>query len=98
MPRWGCSTDVKPGGKGAHDLIPEDLEALALADSIGVLDQDERAELNARRAALSPEDQAEIARLYETASALATAVMTDPPTHVRDRMLSALRTPPRPNS
>jgi hypothetical protein len=76
-------------------LIPEDLEALALADSIGALDQDEQAELNARRAALSPEDQAEIARLYETASALATAVITDPPAHVRERMLSALRTPSR---
>ena len=75
-------------------MIPEDLEALALADSVGALDTGEQAELEARRAQLSPEERAEVARLYETATALARAVeMLEPRAHVRERVLAAARTP-----
>ena len=77
-------------------MIPEDVEALALADSIGALDPDEQAELESRRADLSPEQQAEVARLYETATALATAIdMVEPPAQLRGRVLAAARTPTR---
>lgn len=75
-------------------MIPVDLEALALADSVGALDTDEQAELEARRAGLSPEEQAEVARIYEAATALATGVDgLAPRAHVRERVLAAARTP-----
>ena len=35
-------------------MIPDDLQALALADAIGALDPDQRRELQARLAALPP--------------------------------------------
>lgn len=77
-------------------MIPDDVEALALADSIGALDPDERVELEARMAELSPEEQVEVARLYETATAMAaTPTMVDPPAHLRERVLNAARTPAR---
>jgi len=77
-------------------MIPEDVEALALADSVGALDPDERVELEARLAELSPEEQAQVARLYETATAVAMAAdVLEPPTHVRERVLAAARTPTR---
>jgi len=77
-------------------MIPDDVEALALADSIGALGTEEQAELEARRAELPPEEQAAVARLYETAMAVATAVdVLKPPPHVRERVLAAARTPTR---
>lgn len=80
----------------ASRMIPEDVEALALADSIGALDPDEQAELAARLAGLSPEDQAAVARLYDTAMLMAASVdLVLPPPHVRDRVLAAARTPGR---
>ena len=42
-------------------MIPEDIEALALADAIGALDPDERRDLEARLAALPPSVRAEVA-------------------------------------
>ena len=77
-------------------MISEDLEALALADSVGALDPDERLELKARLAELSPEERARIASLYETAIEVAAgAEVLEPPAHVRDRVLAAARTPTR---
>ena len=77
-------------------MIPEDVEALALADSIGALDRDERLELEARLTELSPEEQAQVARLYETAMTVAAAAdALEPPAHVRERVLAATRTPTR---
>jgi hypothetical protein len=74
-------------------MIPDDLTALALADSVGALDPAERADLAARRASLSPEEQAELGRLYEVATGLATAVdVMGPPAHVRQRVLATART------
>ena len=39
-------------------MIPEDVQALALADAIGALDPDERLELEARLATLPPDERA----------------------------------------
>jgi anti-sigma factor ChrR (cupin superfamily) len=77
-------------------MIPDDVEALALADSVGALAPDERAELDGRMAELSPAEQAEVARLYNTATAVAeSAPEFEPPAHVRARVLAAARTPTR---
>ena len=77
-------------------MVPEDVEALALADSIGALDPEEQAELAARLAGLSPEDRAAVAGLYDTATQLALTVdQVTPPPHVRERVLAAARTPGR---
>ena len=54
-------------------MIPDELEALVLADSVGALDPDERLELQARLDALTPDEQSEVARLYDAATAVALA-------------------------
>ena len=73
-------------------MIPRELEELVLADSVGALDADERAELAARLGALSLEESPQLARLYETAAALAMAVnMLEPPPYLRERVLDAAR-------
>src|SRR5262245_21882185 len=77
-------------------MIPEQLEALVLADSVGALDADARVELQVRLDALTPEQRSEVARLYDTATALAlSAPQLEPPAHVRDRVLAAARKPMR---
>jgi anti-sigma factor ChrR (cupin superfamily) len=77
-------------------MIPEHIEALALADAIGALDSDERIELAALVAALSANAQREVARLYDSALVLASGVeQVEPPAHVRDRVLAAIKTPRR---
>lgn len=75
-------------------MISDELEALVLADSIGALDPYERVELQARLHALTPQQRMEVARLYETASAVARSVPpVDPPAHVRERVLAEARKP-----
>lgn len=77
-------------------MVPEDVEALALADSIGALDPDEQAELATRLAGLAPEDRTAVARLYDTATQLAASIdQVTPPPHVRERVLAAAVTPGR---
>jgi len=77
-------------------MIPDEVEALVLADSVGALDADERAELAARLAGLSPEEQSQVAQLYDTALAVADSVeLVAPSARVRDRVLAAARTPGR---
>ena len=77
-------------------MIPDDVEALALADSIGTLDPEERRELEARLSRLSPEEREEVARLYETTTAMAATIeLVTPPAHLRERVLHAARTPAR---
>ncbi len=77
-------------------MIPPDLEALALADSIGALDPEERIELEARLAGLSPEERAYVASLYESVTEVAAAAEgIEPPAHVRERVMAAARTPSR---
>ena len=77
-------------------MIPAELEALVLADSVGALDPDERVELRARLDALTPEQRSEVAHLYDIASTVAlTAPALEPPAHVRERVLAATREPVR---
>jgi anti-sigma factor ChrR (cupin superfamily) len=77
-------------------MIPDDLEALALADAIGALEDDERRTLEARVALLTPEEQAHVASLYDVAVALGAAVeQVEPPARVREAVLAATRAPGR---
>ena len=56
-------------------MIPEDIQALALADAIGALDPEERRELEARLAALPLDVRAEVALLYDTSVDIAAGVL-----------------------
>ena len=77
-------------------MIPAELEALVLSDSVGAIDPDERVELRARLDALTPEQRSEVAHLYDIASTVAlTAPALEPPAHVRERLLAATREPVR---
>jgi anti-sigma factor ChrR (cupin superfamily) len=77
-------------------MIPDELEALVLADSVGALDPDERVELQARLDALTPEQRSEVSRLYDAGTAAVLSVpRVEPPSHVRERVLAASRTPVR---
>ncbi len=77
-------------------MIPNELEALVLADSVGALDPGERVELQARLDALTPEQRSEVARLYDAVIAVAVSVPPlEPPARVRERLLDAARKPTR---
>ena len=77
-------------------MIPDDLEALALADAIGALDAEDRLALEARVATLGPDQRAAIASLYDVALALgATVDQAEPPAHVREKVMAATRAPGR---
>ncbi len=75
-------------------MIPDEIEALVLADSVGALDPDERVELQVHLDALTPEQRAEVTRLYDAAIAVALSVpQSEPPAHARERLLAAVRKP-----
>lgn len=75
-------------------MIPADLQALALADAIGALDPDERRDLEARLAALTPSVRAEVARLYDASVEIATsAIGEEPSPGVRDALLAKIGAP-----
>jgi len=75
-------------------MIPDDLQALALADAIGALDPDERRDLEARVAALPPTVRAEVASLYETSVEIAASVSGEEPSPgVRDALLARIAAP-----
>jgi hypothetical protein len=77
-------------------MIPDELEALVVADSVGALDPDERVDLQARLAVLTPDERSEVARLYDAATAMAASVPPlEPPAHVRERLLAETRKPSR---
>jgi anti-sigma factor ChrR (cupin superfamily) len=77
-------------------MIPEDLEALALADAIGALEPDEQRELYARVAALPQDLQEQISRLYDITLTLASGEsQVEPPAHLRARLMSRIATPSR---
>ena len=77
-------------------MIPDELEALVLADSVGALDADERVELQARLDALTVEQRSEVARLYEAATTIALSLPPqEPPSRVRDRLREAIGKPTR---
>jgi putative transcriptional regulator len=75
-------------------MIPDDLQALALADAIGALDPDERRELETRLAALPPHVRAEVAALYDASVDIAESVSDETPSpHVREALLARIATP-----
>ena len=77
-------------------MIPDELEALVLADAIGALDPDERLDLQARLAGLTPEERSEVAGLYDVTTTVALSVpSSEPPAHVRERLLATIRKPTR---
>ena len=77
-------------------MIPEDLEALALADAIGALDEDERGAFDARVALLTPDERAQVASLYDVALALGSSVeQVEAPARVRAAVMAATRAPGR---
>jgi anti-sigma factor ChrR (cupin superfamily) len=75
-------------------MIPEDLEALALADAAGALDAEEQRELQVRLASQPADVRREISRLYDAALALtAEAPPQAPSPSVRERLLASLQAP-----
>jgi anti-sigma factor ChrR (cupin superfamily) len=75
-------------------MIPDDIQALALADAIGALDPDERQDLEARLATLPPAVRAEVARLYETGVEVAASASGEEPSPgVRDALLATVSVP-----
>ena len=75
-------------------MIPEDVQALALADAIGALDPDERRDLEARLAALPTSVRAEVAHLYDATVEIAAGAIGDEPSPaVRDALLARVATP-----
>lgn len=72
--------------------MTEDFEALVLADAVGALDEREQHDLHARIAGLSADEQAAVARLYDSALLVAASAESfEPPPHMRDRVLGAVR-------
>lgn len=79
-------------------MIPEDVEALVLADATGALDANERQALARRIEALSWTMRAQIAELYDLTVILAESVfLVNPPAAVRDRLLAATTPGARPH-
>jgi quercetin dioxygenase-like cupin family protein len=75
-------------------MIPDDIEALILADAIGALDPDERRHLEARLASLPPHERAEAAQLYDTSVEIAVSVSGEEPSpRVRDALLARVAAP-----
>jgi quercetin dioxygenase-like cupin family protein len=75
-------------------MIPDDIEALALADAIGALDPRERRDLETRLAALQPSVRAEVAHLYDASVTIAASVSGEEPSPgVRDALLARIAAP-----
>ena len=75
-------------------MIPQDIEALALADAIGALDPDERRDLDARLAVLPLEVRAEVAHLHDANVEIASSATGETPSPgVRDALLALIAAP-----
>jgi anti-sigma factor ChrR (cupin superfamily) len=75
-------------------MIPDDVQALALADAIGALDPDERRDLEDRLVHLPAEVRAEVAHLYDAAVEIAsTAIGKAPSPDVRAALLAKVAIP-----
>jgi len=75
-------------------MIPDDVQALALADAIGALDPDERRELESRVAALSADVRAEVAQLYSAAVEISSSATGETPSpRVRAALLARVAVP-----
>jgi quercetin dioxygenase-like cupin family protein len=77
-------------------MIPPDIEALALADAVGVLEPDEQRQLAEQVAGLPADVQAEVWQLYDhTLDVAALAEDVAPTPAVRGRVLAATQVPSR---
>jgi quercetin dioxygenase-like cupin family protein len=75
-------------------MIPDDIQALALADAIGALDPDERRDLENRLASLPADVRAEVAHLYDAAVEIALTTLGEAPSpHVRADLLAKIAAP-----
>ena len=75
-------------------MIPDDIQALALADAIGALDPDERADLETRLAGLPHGVFAEVAHLCDASVEIAASVSAETPSpRVRDALLARIAAP-----
>jgi anti-sigma factor ChrR (cupin superfamily) len=75
-------------------MIPDDVQALALADAIGALDSDERRDLEHRLAILPADVRAEVAHLYGAAVDIASTTIGEAPApHVRAALLAKIAAP-----
>jgi quercetin dioxygenase-like cupin family protein len=75
-------------------MIPNDIRALTLADTIGALDPDERRDLEARLAALPPSARAEVSHLYDACVEIAASARGEEPSPaVRDVLLARVAAP-----
>ena len=75
-------------------MIPDDIQALVLADAIGALDPDERRDLEARLAALPSSARAEVAHLYDASVEIAASASGEEPSRgVRDALLAQVAAP-----
>jgi anti-sigma factor ChrR (cupin superfamily) len=79
-----------------NPVIPDDIEALALADAAGALDPDEQRELQQKLASAAPDVRSRVSRLYETTALLAAeAPFEQPAAGVRDRLMARITGPSR---
>jgi len=75
-------------------MIPDDVQALALADAIGALDPDERRDLEHRLAALPAGVRDEVARFYDAAVEIAAGSPGEAPSpDVRAALLARIAVP-----
>jgi anti-sigma factor ChrR (cupin superfamily) len=74
-------------------MIPDDVQALALADAIGALDPDERREFEDRLATLPIDVRAEVAQLYDAAVEITSTTTGEAPSRdVRAALLARITT------
>lgn len=75
-------------------MIPDDIQALVLADAIGALDPEERRDLETRLAALPLDVRAQVAQLYDASVEIAASAAAEtPPPRVRDALLTRIAAP-----
>jgi anti-sigma factor ChrR (cupin superfamily) len=75
-------------------MIPDDIQALALADAIGALDADERRDLELRLADLPADVRAEVAHLYDAAVEISSTTTGEAPSpDVRAALLARIAAP-----
>ena len=75
-------------------MIPDDIQALALADAIGALDLDERRDLVARLATLPASVRADVAQLYDASVEIAAGASGEEPSRgVRHILLARVAAP-----
>jgi anti-sigma factor ChrR (cupin superfamily) len=75
-------------------MIPDDVQALVLADAIGALDPDERLDLHDRLAALPAAVRHEVTQLYDAAVEIAATTSREAPSPgVRAALLATIAVP-----